>query len=117
MKRMPHKIFPLTFLTMRMPVKITPMIARTTVMPVVWKVPERIADLKEKRETLVAGLATIIWALVRPMKAINNPIPAETERFRFIGMALKMASRTLVRERRIKIRPSIQTAVSAISQE
>ena len=37
--------------------------------------------------------------------------------FVLAGMALKIASRTLVRERRMKIKPSTNTASSAICQE
>ena len=114
---MPQRILPLTFFTMRMAVKRTPIMASTTVMPVVWKVPAAMACLKEKREILVAGLATMIWAEPKPMKAMKRPMPADTAFFRLMGMALKMASRTLVRDRTMKMIPSTKTAASAISQE
>ena len=63
------------------------------------------------------SLFTTILAFCSPMKAINNPIPALTADFRVMGMALKMASLTLVTESTMKIRPSANTASSAICQE
>ena len=86
-------------------------------MPTVWNVPVAIDCLKEKREILVAGLATMIWAFKSPIRAMNRPMPAETAFFSVIGMALKMASRTFVRDKMMKIMPSIKTAASAICQE
>ena len=85
-------------------------------MPTVWKVSVAADCLNENRAILVAGLATMIWAFSRPMRAMNRPMPAETAFFKVIGMALKMASRTLVRDRTMKIRPSKKTAARAISQ-
>ena len=49
-------------------------------------------------------------------EAMNRPLPALTAFFRHTGMALKMLSRTLVSDSTMKIRPSINTAASAISQ-
>ena len=57
-----------------------------------------------------------ILAFCSPINAMKRPIPTLTAAFRFMGIALKMASRTLVRDNTIKIRPSINTAVSAVSQ-
>ena len=56
-------------------------------------------------------------AFWRPMKAMNRPMPTETPRFSGRGMALKMDSRTLVRDRTMKMRPSIKTANRATCQE
>ena len=58
----------------------------------------------------------MICAFSKPMRAMNRPMPAETAFFKVMGMALKMASRTLVKDRMIKIRPSKKTAAKAISQ-
>ena len=93
-----------------------PIMARRTVMPTVLKVPVAADCLKEKRAIFVAGLATMIWAFKRPIRAMKRPIPAETAFFRVIGMALKMASRTLVRDKTMKMIPSTKTAAKAISQ-
>ena len=97
--------------------KSTPRMARRTGTPTVWNVPAAIEPLKEKRETFVAGLATMILAETSPMKAMNRPMPADTARFRLMGIALKIASRTLVRDRIMKITPSRQTAARAVCQE
>ena len=53
----------------------------------------------------------------RPMKAMKRPMPADTACLRLMGMALKMDSRTGVRERRMKMTPSTKTAARAICQE
>ena len=50
------------------------------------------------------------------MNAINSPIPTLTAAFKFCGIALKIASRTFVADKRIKMIPSANTAVSAYSQ-
>ena len=50
-----------------------------------WNVPAAIAPLKEKRETFVAGLETMILAETNPMKAMNRPMPADTARFQVDG--------------------------------
>ena len=115
-KRMPQRMLPRTFLTIRTAVKMMPIMARRTVMPTVWKVPVAADCLTENRASLVAGLATMICAFSKPMRAMNRPMPAETAFFKVMGMALKMASRTLVKDRMIKIRPSKKTAAKAISQ-
>ena len=49
--------------------------------------------------------------------AINNPIPTLTAVLRQVGIALKIASLTFVRERIMKIIPSANTAVSAVCHE
>ena len=50
------------------------------------------------------------------MNAMKRPIPTDTPFFNCKGMALKIASRTLVKERTIKIIPSMNTARSASCQ-
>ena len=60
---------------------------------------------------------TTILAFCRPIKAMNRPIPALTADFSVMGMALKMASLTLVTDSTMKTRPSTKTAISAICQE
>ena len=113
-KRMPQRMLPRTFLTIRTAVKTMPIMARRTVMPTVWKVPVAADCLNENRAILVAGLATMIWAFSRPMRAMNRPMPAETAFFKVMGMALKIASRTLVKDRMMKITPSQKTAISQV---
>lgn len=53
----------------------------------------------------------------KPIKAMKRPIPTEIPRFRVKGMALKIASRTLVRDRTIKSKPSAKTAKRATCQD
>ena len=114
--RIPQRMFPFTLLTRRMAVMRSPISARRTVIPSVLKVPPETEDLKENTLTRVESLLTTILAFCSPMKAINSPIPTDTACFRFIGIALKIASRTLVRDNRIKIIPSTNTAASACCQ-
>ena len=52
----------------------------------------------------------------RPMKAMKRPMPADTACLRLMGMALKISSRTGVRERRMKMTPSTKTAARATCQ-
>ena len=111
--RIPQRILPFTFLTTRIPVIRTPNRARSTVIPTELKVPASKDPLKENTDTRVA-LSTTILAFCKPMNAMKSPIPADTACFRFIGMALKMASRTLVSDSRMKITPSTKTAANAI---
>ena len=51
------------------------------------------------------------------MIVMNRPTPDVMASLRFMGMALKMASRTLVSERMTKMMPSTKMAVSAVCQE
>ena len=51
------------------------------------------------------------------MKAMKRPIPTDTALLRVRGIALKIASRTLVADSRMKMIPSINTANSAVCQE
>ena len=73
--------------------------------------------LKENMLTSVESLFTTIFAFCRPINAMKRPIPTETACFSVIGMELKIASRTLVRESRIKMIPSTKTATRACCQE
>ena len=66
-------------------------------------------------DTKVA-LSTTILAFCIPIKAMKIPMPTDTACFKFMGMALKMASRTLVRDKMMKMIPSINTAARAICQ-
>ena len=90
------------------------MMASRTVMPSVRKVSALL--LKLYTVTRVEESTTSLQ-FCRPIKAMNNPMPAETARLSGMGMELKMASRTLVRESAMKMRPSTNTAASAICQE
>lgn len=115
-KMMPQRMLPRTFLAMRIPVNRMPNMDRRTVMPTELNVPDIADCLNENKAIFVAGLPTMIWALNRPIKAMNKPIPADTAFFRLKGIALKMASRTFVRDNIMKMTPSTQTAAKAISQ-
>ena len=80
-------------------------------MPAVWKfsgklmMPTSVAESTHRPE------------FCRPMNAMNRPMPTETPFLSVSGMALKIASRTLVSDRTMKIRPSMNTASSATCQE
>ena len=111
----PKRIFPLTFLITKTAVINTPRMANTTVIPSELKVPFAKEPLKEKRVTRVAP-STTTWAFCKPMKVIKRPKPTETPNFKVGGIALKIASRTLVRDKIIKMIPSTKTAARAICQ-
>ena len=53
----------------------------------------------------------------KPIKAMNNPIPQLTPFLSVRGMALKIASLTLVSDNTMKISPSTNTAARAICHE
>ena len=89
-----------------------PMIASSALIPAVRK-----SAVKSITVTSVESEFTTIPAFWKPMKAMNRPIPTETPFFSCIGMALKIASRTLVTDNTIKISPSTNTASSATCQE
>ena len=112
----PRRIAPFTLWSIRIAVIRMPRIARRTVIPSELNVPFSIDPLKENTETRVE-LSTTICAFCRPMNVMKRPIPTETAILSVAGMALKIASLTLVRERMMKIRPSAKTAVRAICQE
>ena len=82
-------------------------------MPAVENVPDLSAE--ENRETSVE-LSTMIPAFCRPMNVMKKPIPTDTAIFSCFGMELKMASRTLVTDMPMKMRPSMNTAVKATCQ-
>ena len=115
--RIPQRILPLMFLAIMMPVARMPIRDRTTVMPTLWNVPSSRDCLKENRAIFVAGFATMTWALNRPMRAMNKPMPTDTACFMLRGIVLKMACRMLVRDMTMKMTPSTKTAARAISQE
>ena len=58
-----------------------------------------------------------MWAFCRPIKQMKSPMPTDTASLSEAGIALKIASRTFVRDRTMKITPSTKTAVRACSQE
>ena len=68
------------------------------------------------RATSVAPSATITPPFWKPMKAMKSPIPQPIARRRLAGMALTMAVRKLVTVSRMKMRPSMNTAVNANCQ-
>ena len=118
--KIPHKIFPFTFLTTRMAVIITPIMARRTVIPTSLNAPAPSLSpwnpSNENRDSKVLPPITT-FAFWSPINAINRPMPTLTACFSVIGIALKIASRTLKHDKKIKITPSINTAASAICQE
>ena len=61
----------------------------------------------------VDSLATTIPEFVAPIIAIKSPIPTDTAFLSCKGIALNKASRTLKIDKKIKIIPSKNTAVSA----
>ena len=78
-------------------------------MPAVWKFCVK--------SVIVTSVESEFWtspAFCKPMKAINKPIPTDTAFLRLNGIASKIASRTFVKERIIKIIPSTNTANNAI---
>ena len=113
--RIPQRMFPFTPFTTRIPVTRIPTRARTTVIPSLLNRPFATELLKEYTPTKVA-LSTTICAFCRPINAMKSPIPTDTACFKFIGMALKIASRTFVKDRRINTIPSINTAARAVCQ-
>ena len=108
---MPRRIEPFTFFTYRIAVIIKPINARSAQIPNVWKLPLKFTYVRS-----VESLFTIICAPCKPTKAIKIPIPALTPFFNVLGIALKIASRTLVSESAIKTIPSAKTAISATLQ-
>ena len=108
---MPQRILPFTFLMTRTEVIRTPKIARNTVIPTSCMVPPSTAS-REKNSTRVAPPTTIL-AFCSPINAIKKPIPTDTAFFRLVGMELKIASRILNRDSRMKITPSTNTAARA----
>ena len=120
--RIPQRIFPFTFFTIRIPVIRTPKIARRTVIPaslmdaVSPSASVLLYPLMENRLTSVE-LPITIFAFWRPRNVIKSPIPTLTAFFKLNGIALKIASLMLKQERIMKMIPSVRTAARATSQE
>ena len=108
----PIRILPFTCFTIKIAVISTPINANTAPTTTA-----RSAVLNDWMETKVESLLVTILASCRPIKAMNNPIPTDTAAFKEAGIALKMASRTFVAERMMKITPSTNTANNATCQE
>ncbi len=68
---------------------------------------------KSPKPTIVPPPPTTIPAFVKPISAINKPIPTDTAFFKFIGIELNIASLTLKNDSRMNNIPSIRTAVNA----
>ena len=94
-----------------------PIRASSAEMPAVENVPASMEPWNENIETSVASLEMTRPEFLRPMIVMNRPTPAVIAYLRFMGMALKIASRTLVSERITKMMPSTKIAVSAVCQE
>ena len=103
---MPISRAPGTFRMTRMPVRMRP-ITESRPGPLV-RVP---------RSTSVAGLSTTMPPLFRPISAMNRPMPAPIAFRMDFGKAFTIASRTLVKVRITKMKPSMRTAVRANCQE
>ena len=69
------------------------------------------------RVTNVDGLATIIFASWRPIKAIKNPIPILIAYFNVCGTLLIIACLTLKKLSNKNIIPSINEAAKAVCHE
>ena len=72
--------------------------------------------LKLTTVTFVDSLATTRLAPWSPINATKRPIPTDTPFFNVVGIALNIASRTLVSESTINTSPSTNTAKSATFQ-
>ena len=101
-------IEPFTFFIHRIAVMNRPVTASSAHMPWVWKSVRKLVIVTR------VDASTQRPAFCRPINAIKRPIPTDTPFFRETGMALKIASRTVVRDRMIKIIPSQNTANSAV---
>ena len=64
------------------------------------------------RATNVSGFDTMMWAFLRPMKAMNMPIPAEMEWRKLTGMLSRIFSRMFKKVIRTKITPSTNKAAN-----
>ena len=96
-----------------------PIRARITVIPTLLKEASTpLAALYPSTEKSCSSVEPPITMLAfcNPTNAMKRPIPTLTADFRFRGIALKIASRTLVSERMINTIPSAKTAVSAYCQ-
>ena len=113
--KIPHNIYPLTPLINMITIEITPIIHKITPTPCDENVPFAIPFVNEYKLTSVAP-STMICAFCTPMNAMKKPIPTDTATFNCTGIALKIASRTLVSDMMIKIIPSTSTAVNATCQ-
>lgn len=100
--RMPRSKEPGTLRFTRIEHSRVPMIARRTCGE--WRSP---------KDAIVEGLETIMPALLIPMKAMNKPIPGAMALRKDIGNASTIFSRNPVIDMRMKMMPSIRTAVSA----
>ena len=112
-------MFPFTFFSMSTPMITTPMRQRrevTTCISTRSNTPF-LACAKGTSETVVAGDGCKIFALIRAIINMNKPIPADTPVLSDIGIELNIASRTLVRESKIKMIPSTNTAARANCQD
>ena len=99
------KSAPLTLRAMRMPLSRIPMMPSTET----W--------VNAPRLTKVSGLDTMMLAFLRPMKAMNMPMPTEIARRRLMGMALRIYSLSLMTVMRMKITPSTSEMASACCHE
>ena len=104
-KIMPMMIAPFTFKHSKTIVMIRPMIA-TSAAPFIGTKP-----------MIVPVSPETMPPPCRPMSVINKPMPTATAFFKFAGIALMSAWRTLKIDKTINKMPSRKTAVSAVCHE
>ena len=86
------------------PFTLSAMNAKIATRPI--RVTQTAGLLKSPSWTSVAGLAVTMPPSTRPMKVMNKPMPTPIARFRLIGMAFMMASRSPVSTSRRMTMPS-----------
>ena len=77
--------------------------------------PNRLIGVKAPSPTKVELLATMMPAFLRPMNAINMPIPTEIANLMFLGILSIISSRTLKNVMRMNTIPSMSMMASACS--
>jgi hypothetical protein len=102
--RIPHRIPPFTPRASRTPVTNSPMAATIGIGLLKFPMPKN-----------VAGSAMENSALLKPIKAMNRPIPAPIAFLRVLGTASIIASLTLVNVSTTNTTPEIKTAPKAVS--
>ena len=110
--RIPIRIAAWTPFARSADVMMMPNIVRIVQIPVVWMSTCR----RSTSPTRVAPLLVMILPPCRAMKAMKMPMPTATAVLREKGMLLKSFSRTEVRVRARKMRPSTNTVQRANCQ-
>ncbi|MBA7527956.1 hypothetical protein ES705_20138 [subsurface metagenome] len=104
----------------RIPISIAPCILNISRTPIILK-PASVIQIvwsdKFPILTRVFSSAIIRPELMKPIRAINKPMPTEMACFNGRGILFTISSRMLKAVSSIKIIPSIKIAVSAVCQE